>query len=204
MTFQHSILALLWILYCVVHSLFASIRVKIYFKKKSGYLFRYYRLFYSIFATLTLVMLLIYQYSFQSVKLIQSLVVKYIAVLILVIPGLWIMLISIFKYFRLLSGIRSLYESVPSVKLRIDGIHKYVRHPLYTGTVVFIWGLFLIFPFLNNLIAVLVITLYVLVGIGLEEKKLLLEFGDSYEAYRAKVPMLIPDLKKREIKKVAE
>ncbi len=196
MTFQHYLLAFLWILYCSIHSLLASIIVKLYFKKKSEKFFRYYRLFYSIFAGATLVMLLMYQYSFQSVKLIQSLVVKYIAGFILVIPGLWIMLISIFKYFRLLSGIRSLYEPVPAVKLRIDGIHKYARHPLYTGTLIFTWGLFLIFPFLNNLIAVLVITLYVLIGIRLEEKKLLLEFGDSYKAYRSKVPMLIPDFKK--------
>ena len=170
-------------------------QVKTYFQKASEKFYRYYRLLYSIFSFVTLLILLIYQYSFTSIILIQSIFVKYLAVFILVIPGLLIMILSIFKYFRLLSGIRSLYEPVPPVTLRIDGIHKYVRHPLYTGTLLFTWGLFLIFPFLNNLIAVIIITLYVLVGIKFEEKKLLLEFGNSYKNYSAKVPMLIPNFK---------
>jgi protein-S-isoprenylcysteine O-methyltransferase Ste14 len=33
---------------------------------------------------------------------------------------------------------------------------------------------------------------YVMIGIRLEERKLLLIFGSAYEAYRSKTPMLIP------------
>ncbi len=115
--------------------------------------------------------------------------------LLLVIPGALIMIVSVYKYFRLLSGIRTLYESLPEVKLEIRGIHKYVRHPLYTGTLLFVWGLFFIFPFLNNLVAALAITGYTLIGIKFEEKKLLLQFGDHYREYVSKVPMLIPAFK---------
>ncbi len=195
MTFQHYLLAFLWILYCSIHSLLASIPLKLFFEKKSQKLCRYYRLVYSIFAGVTLITLLIYQFSFQSVIIIQSTGIEYVAVLILIIPGLSIMALSIIKYFRLLSGIRSLYEPSPKIKLRVDGIHKYVRHPLYTGTLIFIWGLLLLFPYLNNLISVVVITLYVMIGIRLEEKKLVLQFGEIYKRYQAKVPMLIPKLK---------
>ncbi len=102
------------------------------------------------------------------------------------------MLGAIFKYFKLLSGIKSLYETKQSAELKIDGVHKYMRHPLYLGTLLFIWGAFFIFPFLNNLIAVVLITIYVLIGIKYEEQKLILEFGESYNYYRLKVPMLIP------------
>lgn len=116
--------------------------------------------------------------------------------MILVLPGFIIMILSIYKYFRLLSGIRSLYEAVPPVELKIEGIHKFVRHPLYTGTILFTWGLFLIFPFLNNLIAVVIITGYTIIGIQFEEKKLGIEFGKVYFEYKSKVPMLIPFLKK--------
>jgi protein-S-isoprenylcysteine O-methyltransferase Ste14 len=35
----------------------------------------------------------------------------------------------------------------------------------------------------------------VLVGIKFEEKKLLIEFGNSYKNYSTKVPMLIPNFK---------
>lgn len=104
------------------------------------------------------------------------------------------MSISILKYFKLLSGIRSLYKSNSVKSLKINGIHKYVRHPLYLGTLLFIWGLFFIFPLLNNLIAAGAITIYVLIGIKFEEKKLLKEFGNVYAEYIKKVPGLIPKI----------
>ena len=50
--------------------------------------------------------------------------------------------------------------------------------------------------YINNLIAVLIITVYVLIGIKYEERKLLVEFGDSYRDYQLKVPKLIPHLMK--------
>ncbi len=201
MIFQHSILAILWITYCVVHSLFASIRVKIYLEEKLGYLFRYYRLSYSLFATITLVFIVYYQFSITSILLFKSSLIGYLSLILFVIPGFILMLISIYKYFRLLSGIRALYHKKEISILRVEGIHKYIRHPLYSGTLLFISGIFFIFPFLSYFIAALIIALYVIVGVRLEEKKLLLEFGDSYKAYRANVPMLIPNFKKTSNKK---
>ncbi len=195
MILQHFVLAFLWILYGIIHSLLASNAVKSFLEKNAKGFYRYYRLFYSIFAFFTLLMLLVFQYSFQSIQVVQSILIKYISVLLLVIPGALIMMASVYKYFRLLSGIRSLYKYVPEVKLEMEGIHNYVRHPLYTGTLLFVCGLFLVFPFLNNLIAVLAITGYTLIGIKFEEKKLLLQFGDRYREYVSKVPMLIPAFK---------
>lgn len=112
----------------------------------------------------------------------------------MVIPGITIMAASIYKYFKLLSGIRSIYQATPPAELKVEGIHKYVRHPLYLGTLLFIWGLFFIFPLLNNLIAAAAITTYVLIGIKFEEKKLLKEFGNVYAEYIKNVPGLIPKL----------
>ncbi len=34
----------------------------------------------------------------------------------------------------LLSGIRSIFTPVATPELKTDGIHKFVRHPLYSGT----------------------------------------------------------------------
>lgn len=97
----------------------------------------------------------------------------------------------------LLSGIRSIFTPIPASELKINGIHRYVRHPLYSGTILFVWGLFFVFPFFNNLIAVVLLTLYVLIGIIFEEKKLKIEFGGNYEEYISKVPMLIPDFRNK-------
>jgi protein-S-isoprenylcysteine O-methyltransferase Ste14 len=68
-----------------------------------------------------------------------------------------------------------------------------VRHPLYTAGLVLIWLL----PILTwNLLALnLGLTAYIFIGAYFEERKLLLEFGDSYAEYREHTPMLIPGLK---------
>jgi methanethiol S-methyltransferase len=193
---NHLFLALFWIIYCVLHSILATEKVKTFFEKTGQNFLRYYRLAYSIFAFITLAFLLYYQYSFSSYTLLHWPGGKYFAIIILVLPGLIIMGISILKYFKLLSGVRSLYQVSPVKSLKLSGIHKYVRHPLYLGTLLFIWGLFFVFPLLNNLIAVIIMSLYTIIGTRLEEKKLLLEFGDEYVSYIKSVPGIIPNFKK--------
>ena len=189
---NHFLLIFFWILYYAIHSILATTSVKIFLQKKLKKYFRYYRLSYSIFATVTLGCLLYFQYSFDSPILIKSFLIKYFAIPFLILPGIIIMFISIKKYFMLLSGVRSIFTPVPASELKVNGIHRFVRHPLYSGTILFVWGLFFVFPFLNNLIAAALLTLYVLIGIIFEEKKLKNEFGKNYEEYISKVPMLIP------------
>ena len=186
---------LIWIAYYAVHSILASTTAKQFFKNNLGRQYRYYRLGYSVFATITLVALLYFQYSFKSPLLLGYNGVKYFSALFLFLPGLIIMGISIKKYFMLLSGVRSIYQPVPVNELKINGIHRYMRHPLYSGTILFVCGLFFIFPYLNNFIAVVLLILYVLIGIYFEEKKLIREFGSQYEDYMLNVPMLIPRFK---------
>jgi len=195
---NHWILIGLWIVYYALHSILAATTVKEYFKKKLGNYFRYYRLGYSTFALLALIALLVYQYSFPSLLLINSVAVKYISAIILVLPGLIMMLISIKKYFMLLSGVRSIFTPVATPELKVNGIHKYMRHPLYSGTILFVCGLFFIFPTLSNLIAASLLIFYTLTGISFEEKKLKREFGKAYVEYMSKVPKLIPTFKNSE------
>jgi len=194
MNASHWLLVLFWIIYYVLHSVLAATSVKLFFNKIFGKLFRFYRLGYSIFVTITLIILLKYQYSFFSPTLIDVPLLKYFSMALLVVPGAWIMFISVKKYFLLLSGIRSVYQASPKAELKVNGIHRFVRHPLYSGTILFVWGLFFVFPMLNNWIAVLLLTGYVLIGIGFEEKKLIREFGKQYENYKSKIPALIPKI----------
>lgn len=98
----------------------------------------------------------------------------------------------------LLSGIKSIFTPVSTPELKTDGIHRFVRHPLYSGTILFVVGLFFILPTLSNLIDVFLLTMYILVGIIFEEKKLKTEFGADYLEYMSKVPKLIPSFRKQE------
>lgn len=201
---NHLLLLLFWIVYYAVHSILASTSVKGFFKKKSGKYFRYYRLSYSIFATITLAFLLYFQYSFYSPILIKSTLIKYFSILFLALPGMVVMFISIKKYFLLLSGIRSVFYATPAAELKVNGIHHFVRHPLYSGTILFVCGLFFVFPTLSNLISVLSLIFYVLIGIIFEEKKLVKEFGADYLHYMEKVPKLIPSFQNQRKKEGAK
>ena len=156
--------------------------------------FKYYRFSYSVFAALTLALLIYYQYSINSVYLFVSTPLKMISILVMITPGLVIMGLCIKKYFYELSGIQALHDEPLHITLQVNGLHKYVRHPLYAGTLLFSMGLFFLFPLLSNLIAFVIMSIYVLIGIKLEEQKLRIEFGDEYVLYARRVSMLIPGI----------
>lgn len=156
--------------------------------------FKYYRPLYSIFAFVSLGALLWYQFTITRIDLMHFTPVRFIPGLMMAIPGILIMIICIRKYFYELSGLQALQEDKSKVTLQKRGLHQYVRHPLYLGTLLFIWGLFCIFPNLSNLIACLVVTVYTIIGIELEEKKLRVEFGNEYLEYSKKVPKLFPGI----------
>jgi methanethiol S-methyltransferase len=194
MILNHVILAMLWIIYCVLHSVLASEWLKRKLRQKLNN-YKWYRLWYTIFAFVFLAGLLYYQIRINTVKLFTANDLLLIAGSVIGFSGLILMAICIRKYFMNLSGLRSLVIENFSNELQITGIHKYIRHPLYLGTFCFIWGLFLLLPNLSLLIVNSIITAYTLIGIELEERKLINEFGDSYVKYRSAVPKLIPFIK---------
>ena len=186
-------MALLWMVYGVLHSVLANTAVKGWFSRRMGRSFIHYRLFYSLFAFLSFIALLGYQLRITSPPLFAGFLSIKILGVLLSLVGLSIMLFCIRKYFMSLSGLRSLVRPEENKsELMITDIHRYVRHPLYLGTFIFIWGLWLAFPYLSLLISNTIITVYTLLGIGLEEKKLEQQFGDSYKSYQKKVPKILP------------
>ena len=191
----HLVLLIAWIAYCVIHSALATEKIKHFFAGKMKVAFRYYRLCYSVFAMISLVVILYLQWTMTTIQLFHFTLARYFLGSLLIIPGLVIMVICIWKYFYELSGIQALEVKNPVIHLQQSGLHKFVRHPLYLGTLLSIWGGFLFFPSLANLIACLVIHLYVLIGIQWEERKLIIEFGEEYRAYAKKVPALIPSFR---------
>lgn len=74
--------------------------------------------------------------------------------------------------------------------LRRPWLYAHVRHPIYLGALVVIWAA----PSMtaSRLLLSMAFTLYVVVGVRLEERDLLRSFGDEYRRYRREVPMLLP------------
>ena len=188
----YNLLILLWILFGLIHSVLASATVKRLVMQIMGQRYKYYRPIYSLIATVTLIILVHYHFSCVDTILWRPGVIEKIIATLCILSGFAIMAICTWKYFLDLSGVGVLLGIENPIGLQETGMHAYVRHPLYSGTILFVWGIFLGYPYWNNLISCICLTLYTVIGMYFEEKKLVIEYGEAYQNYQAKVPALMP------------
>jgi protein-S-isoprenylcysteine O-methyltransferase Ste14 len=80
----------------------------------------------------------------------------------------------------------------PDEAIKRNGLLGIIRHPMYLALIIFLWST--IFTAMDFFINVL-LTVYVIIGTYLEEKKLVREFGNAYVKYQHEVPMLLPFIK---------
>jgi len=181
-----------WVIYFFIHSLFASYYMKDKFKKIQWF-YPYYRIVYSFLAIAGLFILLAYNGSIKSPELInKSRFVNYISLMISA-TGTIIISRTFKSYsFREFIGLAPEKNS----RLKTSGILSYVRHPIYSGTILIIVGFWLFYPTVASLVTAIAILGYLPIGIWFEEKKLIHEHGDEYRDYRKKVPAVIPRIKR--------
>lgn len=196
MFISHLLLALAWSAYCLLHSILAKKTVKNHIRYQIGPSFRYYRAFFNLVSIVLLAILVLWQINLPTRMIWPPIFFQYILGGILAVAGVTGMAICLKKYFDTSDGFNDLFYEGGTPVLVTDGLNRYVRHPLYFSTFLFIWGIFLCFPVWSLLVANAVITIYTLIGIRLEEKKLISIFGEGYIRYREKVPMICPGIKR--------
>lgn len=189
-------LVLLWILFCIIHSGMISISVTEYLKKKLKSNYRFYRLFYNVVSLLIIIPIIIYCNSIKAEPFFTwegyLLPVKYfllaLGILLFILGSRHYSLANFF-------GIAQIKEKTGSKlmnetgKLDSSGIMGLIRHPYYAGVLPLLWSSDLN---ITALITNLILSIYIIVGTLLEERKLVYEFGDEYIQYKQKVSMLIP------------
>jgi protein-S-isoprenylcysteine O-methyltransferase Ste14 len=90
---------------------------------------------------------------------------------------------------RQILGFLKITKINPSEKIKKNGLLGLMRHPMYTSLIIYLWCQTFRF---TDIIVNAVLTTYIIIGTRLEERKLVLEFGDNYVRYQQEVPMLIP------------
>ncbi len=83
--------------------------------------------------------------------------------------------------------------AVSSMEFKTPFLYKLVRHPIYLGFIIAFWAA----PVMSNghLLFSAGMTIYILIGIHLEERDLVDYFGADYSSYCQRVGMLIPSLR---------
>lgn len=179
-----------WVVYYALHSLLAANTIKNWVESTAPGFFKYYRLLYSVVAVIGLLGMLYWNGSLATEYLIdRQIVVRYTSY-VLSATGVIIIRIAFKEYD--LKGFLGLRKEETAFKR--SGILQRVRHPMYTGTILILIGFFLFTPTLPTLITVVCALGYLVIGIVLEERKLLEQFGPVYKKYKKEVPMLFPRL----------
>lgn len=197
---KYLIIVLIWTGFGVVHSALISLKFTNWAKRVIVKYFAFYRLGYNLLSIVLFIIL------FSITKTLDSeLVINFIPPstilqrLLLITSG--VMMIWAFLSYDVLefAGIRQIINignkrgSAQPQIITKNGLLGIVRHPMYLATIVFMWSLD---STRVDVLVHLILTIYIIIGIRLEERKLIRKFGSAYIEYQRDVPALIPFIKK--------
>jgi len=190
-------LALSWVAWCVLHSLLIHPPVEERLARLLGRYRHAYRLTYNLVALATLLPVgLVYLYSDASPVLIWPVWMWPVKLIC------WLMVAALtWEGYRVYDtgsflGLAQLEKGedqqvdrgLPgTTQLVTSRILRYTRHPWYLAGFLLLWCRDLD---ARGLATNLVLSVYLLVGILLEERKLVRQFGNEYRQYQKEVPML--------------
>jgi methanethiol S-methyltransferase len=190
----------LWAGYCALHSYLISISFTNLMTRLLKNYYAFFRIFYIIFSFVLLVPLIKYTSQFDDNIIItygqELTVIRYILMYGSLIMFAWAFFIDYdalsFFGIRQILNFGKTADKNRAVELKKKGLLGLMRHPMYLALIIYLWcqTFRLIDIYVNT-----VLTIYVIIGTYLEERKLVLEFGDRYIKYKQEVPMLIPFMK---------
>ena len=187
------ILVILWVLFYFLHSLLASLNIKRKIKGWMGRHYIWYRLLYSVFTTVFIFGILVYSSTYTPFDiLVKTPTITYIGYMLASFGT--IIIVRSFKSFskKRFIGLEPHDDMEQIEDFVASGLHAYIRHPIYSGTILIFLGFFFFDPTLSSVIHFAMLLLYLPFGVHYEEKKLIELYGEKYIQYKKMVPSIIP------------
>lgn len=184
----YSMLVFMWILFAVVHSGLASGTAM---RLVGNRMEKYYRPVYSLIIIILLVQLVHYHFEASDTIMWRPHWLVKIVAAVMILSGLAAIAVSLWNHLLSYTGLGQLLGLEAEQGFEKDGLHQYTRHPLYTGVLFLLWGVFIGYPYKNNLISAICFTIYFMIGIFFLERKLVAAYGEEYKEYRRRVPILL-------------
>jgi methanethiol S-methyltransferase len=197
---KYLLVVLLWTGYVALHSFLISTRFTNLLSRLLKDYYAFYRLFYVVISLVLLIPLINY-----SGQIDDKIIITYESPLsiiryILIYGSLLMFFYAFFFNYDSLSffGIRQILNFRKKVnstgEIKRKGLLGITRHPMYLALIIYLWcQTFRMIDIVTNTL----LTIYVIIGTILEERKLVLEFGETYTKYQQEVPMLIPFTKRK-------
>jgi len=189
------------LIWAAAHSFSASHFWKEWLEKRVGkeFMLRYYRFWYNFFSVITILPAGLIFISTDS-KILYSVELPWKAVMLggqaagLLLMGAAILQTGLWRFVGFAP--QADFNGGEKVPFVTRGVYSWVRHPIYTGT----YLLLICDPIMTEfkLMTYLIFGVYVIIGIYFEERRLTREFSYLYIDYKARVPMLIPTLKRKQ------
>lgn len=187
-----------WILWCTLHSLLIDPKVAAFIKERTFIKPSHYRLYYNLFSLASLLPLLAMTVIDRGDAVFSwtgwGMLLRFLLFATAIVCFLGGAKRYDITYFL---GLQQVQDGRESVLLGEDqsfsegGVFGIVRHPWYLGSLLFIWSVFPTYYSKNVAIAV-ILSVYLIVGTILEERKIVAEYGDRYRAYQKRVSMFVP------------
>ena len=193
--------ALLWTGYVSLHSFLISIRFTNLMTRLLKNYYAFYRLFYILISLILIIPLINYTSQLDDKVIITYespvSIVRYILISFSLLIFFWAFFFNYdslsFFGIRQIMNFGKVKKINPSEEIKRNGLLGIIRHPMYLALIIYLWcQTFRVIDIVINTL----LTIYVIIGTILEERKLVLEFGEAYNKYKREVPMIIPFLKK--------
>ena len=190
--------AFAWFLFALVHSLLARPSLQ---EKFESHVKSWYRLLYNLLALISVAIVLVAGRSWLSDNRFAMFDNQLVEIFSLVVQllGLVVLVLAFASYDKgrfigitqVITGER--VSSATNEPLQRSGLNRWMRHPLYTGAFLVLWGgAISLLGFWTAIWG----TLYLVIGSRFEERKLINIYGDDYRRYQQDVPQFFPRLKK--------